>query len=162
MRTIRTIAFTILNPGLVAAFIPWLILRGKAADFDAGALRWLAGLPAVVGLVLLLASIVDFLVKGGGSPAIWFTRRLAWLIGEEPGRLVGNRFYRFSRNPMYLGVILIVGAEALWFGSYRLVGYSLVLIAFFNGIVRYVEEPHLQKKFGEEYEDYCRRVPRWF
>src|SRR2546427_10525595 len=42
------------------------------------------------------------------TPAIFFSRRLRLLIGEEPGGLVSGGLYRFSRNPMYFGVLMVV------------------------------------------------------
>ena len=163
MKTIRAVLFTIIIPGSVAVIFPsWLLVKNRSPDFDAAWLRWLAWVPGVVGLVFLLTSILEFLIKGGGSPAIWFTHKLGWLIGKEPDRLVESRFYRISRNPMYLGVILLLVGESLWFGSYRLLGYAFSMIIIFHLVVRYLEEPHLRKKYGQPYEDFCRRVPRWF
>lgn len=162
MKTIRSIIFTIIIPGGVAVGIPfWLLAGHRVSDFDAGLLRWLALLPGIAGLLLLFISVFEFLLKGGGSPAIWFTRPLSWLIGKEPDQLVEGRFYRFTRNPMYLGVFLLVMGESLWFSSFRLLGYALLLFAVFHLVVKYLEEPHLRNKYGEPYLEYCRKVPRW-
>jgi protein-S-isoprenylcysteine O-methyltransferase Ste14 len=80
-----------------------------------------------------------------------------------PENLVVVGFYRYVRNPMYLG--FITGWIGLWivFGQANLVAvviaFAVVLsVALF--VVLY-EEPVLRRKFGADYEQYCRNVPRW-
>jgi len=80
-----------------------------------------------------------------------------------PKKLVVVGFYRYARNPMYLG--FITGWIGLWivFGQANL---AAVVIAFavVLGVALFVvlyEEPTLRRKFGAEYEEYCRNVPRW-
>jgi protein-S-isoprenylcysteine O-methyltransferase Ste14 len=69
--------------------------------------------------------------------------------------------YRHVRNPMITGVALILGGEALFFQSLALA----ILLAVFVGVnaiyFPLVEEPGLSRRFGAEYDDYRRRVPRW-
>lgn len=163
MKTVHTLLFTVLIPGSVVGVIPCLLLQGHSeSDFDLGTFRWQGATIFCVGAVLLLLSILDFLVKGGGSPAIWFTKPLAFLIGNEPGKLVSSRFYRFSRNPMYLGVDAILLGEAIWFESWNLVAWFVLFAVATHFVVVFVEEPHLRRKFGVEYETFCQQVPRWF
>ena len=81
---------------------------------------------------------------------------------EEPGQLVTDGPYRFSRNPMYLGLVLAgIGAA---FVSATL--SALVLAAAFAITVRcwYIafEESAMRRQFGEAYETYCGEVGRWF
>ena len=62
---------------------------------------------------------------------------------------------------MYIGVSLPLFGEALLFESATLLVYAVVVLFIFHlFIVRY-EEPHLQRKFGDAYRDYCNAVPRW-
>jgi protein-S-isoprenylcysteine O-methyltransferase Ste14 len=80
-----------------------------------------------------------------------------------PTRLVVVGFYRYVRNPMYLG--FFVGWLGLWviFGRANLAVITGVCMAAL-GVVLFVllyEEPHLRKMFGAEYEEYCRNVRRW-
>ncbi|WP_234026700.1 methyltransferase family protein [Melaminivora suipulveris] len=81
-----------------------------------------------------------------------------------PGRsrtVVQSGPYSFTRNPMYLGVALLLAALCLWLGS----PLSLLAIAAFVAyITRFQIQPEeraLRAKFGVPYEDYCRRVRRW-
>lgn len=112
------------------------------------------------GMAIYLLCLVRFLAAGG-TPAIFFTRPLRILIGEEPRAFVADGLYRFSRNPMYAGVLMAVFGQAIWFASERLAVYGLVLFGCFHAVVVWVEEPHLRKQNGEPYLRYCRTVPRW-
>lgn len=162
MKTVHTLIFTLLIPGTVGVGIPWLLVHDRPADFELGWLRWLAWPLGLFCVALLGLSILDFLRKGDGSPAIWFTRRFSWLWGAEPDKLILDGFYRFSRNPMYIGAFGLVLAEAIWFESWRMLAYAGAGAVFSHLIVVFVEEPHLRRKHGAAYEAYCRRVPRWF
>ena len=62
---------------------------------------------------------------------------------------------------MYVGVILILIGEAIFFQSIDLWIYSLFVFIAFNIFTILVEEPRLRKDFGEEYKRYCEKVRRW-
>jgi protein-S-isoprenylcysteine O-methyltransferase Ste14 len=153
----RGLVFTILEPGLVIFLVP------KWVDPDAS---WRGGYPFVgwplvgIGTLMYLRCLGDFLFAGG-TPAIFFSRALRLLVGEEPTRVVGRGFYRVSRNPMYAGVLLAVLGLAISSGSARILIYMCGLFVFFHMIVVFVEEPHLRATRGAGYEDYLRTVPRW-
>jgi len=112
------------------------------------------------GTLIYGLCLIRFLAAGG-TPAIFFTRHLWLLIGEEPARLVSGGLYRFSRNPMYGGVLLVVFGQAALFASPRMAAYGCALFVFFHLIVVFVEEPHLRAARGLPYESYCREIPRW-
>jgi protein-S-isoprenylcysteine O-methyltransferase Ste14 len=97
----------------------------------------------------------------GGTPAIFFTRRLRFVLGEEPPKLVRRGLYRLSRNPMYVGVLLAVFGQALIFASPQVAFYGAVLWLCFHIVVVFLEEPHLREERGASYDEYCRQVPRW-
>ena len=117
-------------------------------------------LPVAAGASIYSVCLLGFLTAGG-TPAIFFTRHLRFLIGEEPRRLVEGGLYRVSRNPMYIGVLLVVFGQAILFGSERLAEYGLAVAVIFHLVVVYVEEPHLRRERGASYQEYCRRVRRW-
>jgi len=80
---------------------------------------------------------------------------------DPPKSLVVNGLYRFVRNPMYVGVVLVLFSEGLLFSSSRLLEYAVLVGAgFFLFVVAY-EEPTLRKKFGASYQAYCQAVPCW-
>jgi len=70
--------------------------------------------------------------------------------------------YSFSRNPMYLALLLVLLAWGLWLGN----AFNTVLAAGFVSVINKLqiipEETALQKKFGKAYAQYCIRVRRWF
>lgn len=81
---------------------------------------------------------------------------------DEPGKLITNRIFRYSRNPMYLGfVIAIIGMALIYQGAIS----SFVLALLFFVIVDrwYIkfEEGAMLNKFGKEYRDYCSKTRRW-
>jgi protein-S-isoprenylcysteine O-methyltransferase Ste14 len=63
---------------------------------------------------------------------------------------------------MYVGVLSVILGQALYYGSLRVARYGCVVLACFYLFVLLYEEPTLRRLFGEQYEDYCREVPRWF
>ena len=117
--------------------------------------RWLAAIPSALGFAVALRCIWDFGWTGRGTPA----------PVAPPQRLVVVGFYRFVRNPMYLG--FATGWIGLWivFGHANPVAIAAV-VAVALGVhlfVIFYEEPTLREKFGEDYEEYCRGVMnRWW
>lgn len=158
----KSILFSLLIPGTVAGLLPLFIHTLFPVILLPAFLRWPGFFLLPAGLLFYLAAALSFLKDGRGTPAIWFSRKLAFLIGSEPGALVESGLYRFSRNPMYLGISLLLLGESLCLQNLSVLVYGLVVFAFFNLTVTQSEEPHLQKKFGEKYTDYCQKVPRWF
>jgi protein-S-isoprenylcysteine O-methyltransferase Ste14 len=158
MLLVRAILFTILVPGTVAIYIPSLLLAGTAPAADWW--RFLGLLPIAAGVLGYLACALEFLLRGGGTPAVFFTRPLRFLIGEEPKTVVQTALYQRSRNPMYLSVFTVVLGESLLFESRAVLFYALLLWLMFHIVVVFVEEPHLRQR--ADYEQYCARVPRWF
>jgi protein-S-isoprenylcysteine O-methyltransferase Ste14 len=114
-----------------------------------------------IGAAIYGLCLVNFLLSGG-TPAIFFTRPVRFLLGEEPAIVVQGGLYRFSRNPMYIGVVTAIFGQALVFGSIDIALYGAAVWLFFHLAVVFIEEPHLRKERGAAYEEYCRRVPRWF
>jgi len=114
-----------------------------------------------IGAAIYGLCLVNFLLSGG-TPAIFFTRPARFLLGEEPARVVQGGLYRFSRNPMYIGVVTAIFGQALVFGSIDIALYGAAVWLFFHLAVVFIEEPHLRKELGAAYDEYCRRIPRWF
>ena len=69
--------------------------------------------------------------------------------------------YRYIRNPMYVGVLLVVAGEAILFASWSILVYALCAASGFHLFVLCYEEPALRRKFGAAYDEYVQRVPRW-
>ncbi len=160
---VRAVVFTALFPGTVTVLIPAMLLATCGADHW----PWPAGVRgAGIGLIVLGAGIylscaASFVVAGGGTPAPWFARKLHFLIGEEPRLLVTQALYGRVRNPMYIGVLLVLCGEAMWFASPALFLYTACAWLFMHLTTVYIEEPHLRRRDGEAYAAYCRSTPRW-
>jgi protein-S-isoprenylcysteine O-methyltransferase Ste14 len=147
---LKTLLFMILVPGTVFLLVPYLLLA-KNVPRPAGWVNWLAIVPCVVGALILLNCAWDFAVVGQGTPAPI----------DPPKSVVVSGFYRFVRNPMYVGVELVLWGEALLFSSTSLLLYALLFGIGFHVFVLAYEEPTLRKKFGASYQEYCQAVPRW-
>ena len=78
----------------------------------------------------------------------------------DSGRLTATGPYRWSRNPQYLGSVLILLGFALNDWTLWCLA-SLITIAVSLHLLVLIEEEHLHSSFGEPYADYCRRVPRY-
>jgi protein-S-isoprenylcysteine O-methyltransferase Ste14 len=145
-----TALFTVLVPGSAVVLVPWLLSGWRLAD--RGWLRALGALTIVAALPVFTSFLLRFVREGIGTPApIAPTERL----------VVGGPFQRV-RNPGYLAVIALVLGQAALFGSTAVALWALVLAAGFHAFVLLYEEPTLRRRFGAEYEAYCRRVPRWW
>ncbi len=96
---LRNLFFTILEPGIVAGLIPFLILGDGANNLLAQPFifhHYFGATVFVIGFVIMMTCIISFAVKGRGtlSPA------------DPTKRLVITGLYKFSRNPMYVGVTM--------------------------------------------------------
>ena len=141
------LAFLIL-PGFVAILAPPLI---ASADPWRGAV-WVPGLAVMlVGTFVLLWCVRDFYVSGKGTLAPW----------DPPKKMVSVGLYRYVRNPMYLGVLVLVLGWAFFLSSVMLASYTIVLAIGFHIRVLIHEEPWLESKFGEDWKTYKACVPRW-
>lgn len=136
-------------PAMVAFAIPaaWLWLHQRwQLMHGGGVVVWLAG---VIGL---LWCVRDFYVLGRGTLAPW----------SPPKHLVVRGLYRFSRNPMYVSVVLVLLGWAISFGAVELFGYAAIVATAFHLRVVLGEEPWLARTHGEQWRAYAREVPRWF
>src|SRR5512133_2491849 len=105
---LRSLAWTILIPGVVAGYVPWRFFGLSRAQPDLRAPAHVLGLLCMLlGAALLLACIFEFARSGCGT--------LSPL--DPPRRLVVRGLYRYVRNPMYLAVTTILLGETLLAGS---------------------------------------------
>src|ERR1700722_6197049 len=147
---LKTILFTMLVPGSVLVFIPRRLLGGFPRP-AAGPLTWLGRLIFLLGASIYFRCPRGFAVRGLGTPAPIAPTKF----------LVTTALHRYVRNPMYIGVFLVLLGEAGLFRAPLLLADA----GFFCGPVElfvvYYEEPTLRRQFGESYEQYRSSVPRW-
>ncbi len=138
---------------LVLAILMWLAAHFVAVWRFAIPFQWIVALTAfAAGLAFAVLSFRAFRRAGTTvSP-----RHI-----EQASALVTTGTFAISRNPMYLGLLLMLAAWAILLGqalNLLLLMVFVVLIATFQIAP---EERMLREKFGEAYVDYCRRVRRW-
>jgi protein-S-isoprenylcysteine O-methyltransferase Ste14 len=150
MTALKSLLFLILAPGMVAGYIP-LVLLSSGPKIETGSLAYLAFPLWLTGGLILLWSFWNFLREGRGTPS----------PTDPPQELVAVGFYRYVRNPMYVGILLILAGHFLWFGYWSFLFYILIAFVTVHLFVTLYEEPTLKQKFGSSYDDYLRRVPRW-
>ncbi|HSC15967.1 MAG TPA: isoprenylcysteine carboxylmethyltransferase family protein [Gammaproteobacteria bacterium] len=142
------LAFLVL-PGTFAFLVPLTLFvpswRGVGMDP-------LGLVPLLLGMAALLATVREFYVAGRGTLAPW----------SPPRELVTTGLYRFSRNPMYVAVVMILFGWSALFHSGELLVYALAVAAGFHLRVVFGEEPWLKRTHGESWVRYQARVPRWF
>jgi protein-S-isoprenylcysteine O-methyltransferase Ste14 len=136
-------------PGVVAIAVPaWMAAGARSA----GGRVFPAGLvPLFTGVVLLVWCVRDFYVAGKGTLAPW----------SPPRHLVTTGLYRYSRNPMYVAVALMLAGWAVAFASRSIAIYAGFVIGAFHLRVVYGEEPWLARTHGAAWDEYRARVPRW-
>lgn len=151
---LRNLIFTVLQPGVVTGLIPYLLLRNSGRTFfpDSWTIRHYVGaLVMISGFSILLSCILRFATEGKGtiSPV------------DPTKKLVAKGLYRYSRNPMYLGAMLALTGEAVFWQSLVLAIYAAIVFIGFNLFIILHEEPRLKRDFGAEYESYFQKVRRW-
>jgi protein-S-isoprenylcysteine O-methyltransferase Ste14 len=152
MTLIRTVVFTLLVPGTVTVWAPLLLLRSTGGlRLPPPGPRWVGAVAIIVGAACYLRCAWDFTFTGQGTPAPW----------DAPRQFVAQGLYRLTRNPMYVGVLLVLMGEVLLFASLPLLIYALLVMGCFHLFIVLYEEPKLRRQFGPDYDAYCRRVPRW-
>lgn len=108
------------------------------------------GVLILAGLAPIAGSFVAF-ARANGTP----------VPVASPPRLVVTGFYRYVRNPIYLGFLLVLAGQALLFASRGLAEYAAIAWCIGALAVRLYEEPTLARKFGPEYDAYRHAVRAW-
>lgn len=143
-------------PFTVAVGIPLWLARRDMITFRVGSdafelLQQVAELCLLtVGGILFVASLRRFAVEGRGTLAPW----------DPPRRLVVRGPYRYVRNPMISGVVFALFGEALLLLSRPHLMWALIFAGINCVYIPLLEEPMLAARFGEDYREYCRHVPR--
>jgi protein-S-isoprenylcysteine O-methyltransferase Ste14 len=135
-------------PGMVAFVVPLFLLT------PANARRWIdpwGFVPLGLGIAVLALTVREFYVAGRGTLAPW----------SPPKTLVVTGLYRWSRNPMYVGVLLILVGWAVGLRSPTLAVYAAGLAVVFHLRVLLYEEPILGRTQPEAWAAYRARVRRW-
>ncbi|MFB6219380.1 MAG: isoprenylcysteine carboxylmethyltransferase family protein [Halobacteriaceae archaeon] len=128
--------------------VPAALVGMVSGGADLGPARWAGVALVAAGLGFWLWAVVA-LLRGGSSPST-----------TRPGELVVSGPYRYSRNPMYVGVVVALLGEAVAFESALVAVLAAVALVLFDRLVRW-EEAGLRESLGGAFEAYCEQVPRW-
>lgn len=146
---LKNLVFTLVVPGTAGVYAPLLLSRGRT---PASGLMFLVALALLVtGSAVYAWCVWEFAAFGRGTPAPI----------DAPKRLVVRGLYRYTRNPIYVGVLTVILGWSVMFGETTLLIYAFCVGICFHLFVILYEEPHLRLQFGAEYGDYCAKVSRW-
>jgi len=147
----RWVGALLLLPINVLIIIPAIFLDLNAPEFNNWT-SWLAVVTGLLGLALVVSCVRLFAKSGGdGTPAPW----------DPVTNLIITGPYRYVRNPMLSGVIIILFSEALVFWSLSFFIYTTLFVLLNMAYFPLVEEPGLIKRYGAAYKIYMNNVPRW-
>ena len=149
METVKTLIFTVLVPGSVVFVFPLLIFGPLEPDTRPYVPFGLVVM--LVGAALYGWAASAFVRSGRGTPAPI----------DPPQKLVAVGPSRFSRNPMYVAVLLFLAGESVFLDSRSFLLYLAGVAVLFQLFIVLYEEPTLRKEFGETYMHYTEAVPRW-
>ena len=145
-------------PGTALIYVPVAILwfvadsPGSMAPAEFSQARfWIGGLMGAVGFAVAVWTVRLFWSAGEGTPAPWAPPRKLVVLGP----------YRHVRNPMITSVLLMLASEALLLGSWHVAGWGLAFFLINVAYFGWVEEPELERRFGDDYRRYKANVPRW-
>ncbi|MCK5700959.1 MAG: isoprenylcysteine carboxylmethyltransferase family protein [Cyclobacteriaceae bacterium] len=105
----------------------------------------------ILGLILFFKSVILLAKIGQGTLAPW----------NPTKKIVVKGIYRHVRNPMIIGVNLILLGQAFLIQSGNILLWALIFILMNHLYFIFKEEPALRKRYGREYKEYCKNVPRW-
>ena len=156
---LKQIRAILLLPGIVTLVIPGIITQMTGAVNFGWSLpvpfNWLPVLLGLffvtLGLAILIKTIHLFMQIGEGTLAPWDPTQI----------LVVRGIYRHVRNPMISGVFCILLGEAILLGSIPLLVWFGFFVLVNIAYMPFIEEPNLERRFGEEYSRYKENVPRW-
>ena len=131
----------------------WVVARqASGGQFQFELQLPVAILFAVAGVALVVTSMMEF-------------RRASTTIDpfhpEEASSLVDSGVFRFSRNPMYVSLLLVLIAWFIWLGSFYNLAALALFVSYITAFQIKPEEAVMKSLFGEKYDQYCSKVRRW-
>ena len=146
---LKNLVFTLVVPGTAGVYVPLLLSRGRA---PASGLMFLLALALLVtGSAVYAWCVWKFAAFGRGTPAPI----------DAPKKLVVRGPYRYTRNPIYVGVLAVLLGWTVLFPGTNLIIYAFCVAICFHLFVVLYEERRLSLQFGAEYGEYCAKVGRW-
>ena len=142
----------IILPFTMTVILPWLLYNKNQTLFPESIVFKLLGLVFLIsGLVLFFWSVYLFWAFGKGTLAPWTPTQKLIIRGP----------YKYCRNPMISGVLFILLGETLVLNSLNILIIAVLFFIINTIYFILIEEPGLEERFGKEYEEYKKNVPRW-
>jgi protein-S-isoprenylcysteine O-methyltransferase Ste14 len=154
-RIIDASLYGFIGPFSVLYIIPQFLMKLSGIRTNEG-----FGIPGVetVGIVLMwlgaalaIYCSVLMLLFAKGTPA----------VTSAPQKILARNIYAYIRHPMMWSLFIVVSGEILTFGNIILLAWLVAMSRIIYLIVVNYEEPQLERRFGEAWNEYCRKVPRW-
>jgi protein-S-isoprenylcysteine O-methyltransferase Ste14 len=151
MNALKTILYMGGMHGFFTFYLPFQLAQLDSPLFDLGILRAIAFPLWIAGTWVIIRCTVDIIRRGRGTPSHL----------DPPKALIVTGLYRYVRNPIYVGALLVQLGTIAWSGSRLLILYFLCFTVALHVLIVFFEEPVLQNKFGAAYDEYRQGVPRW-
>lgn len=149
MRNVAKQIFSFILPFTVLVIVPLWIEKNRTIQFG---IHLFVGLALfLTGLTVMTITISSFIKIGKGTLAPWSPTKKLVLKGP----------YRYVRNPMILGVFIVLLGETLMMLSKNILVWAGIFLIINTIYFIIYEEPDLEKKFGDEYREYKKNVSRW-
>jgi protein-S-isoprenylcysteine O-methyltransferase Ste14 len=140
-------------PFVVTVIIPFLLYRTGAPLMrtSPGTLQIVGAIVYVLGLSMQLYTTSLFFRFAQGTLAPW----------QPTQKLVIRGPYRYCRNPMITGVVMMLLGEGLFFNALAILIWGCLFFVMNTMYFIFKEEPAMLARFGDSYVEYKRQVPRW-
>jgi protein-S-isoprenylcysteine O-methyltransferase Ste14 len=150
---ILSILVTLLIPLIALVVIPYLFISFDLAVWPQvfGVWQIIASLLILLGLSLAISVSIAHARIGKSNPVPF----------KSPSKFVARGPYSFSRNPMYVAMLVVLVGEALLLQAPWLLVFTAIIFFLFYLFVKFNEEPRMILRFGTSYQDYMKKVPRW-
>ena len=142
-------------PPPILALVMIVIIYLSSFFIESATFNYQASLSVLVLILGLACAIPSFKLFAR------YKTTISPLKPSDATALVTEGMYRYSRNPMYLGLLLWTIASTIWFGTWLGIIINIVFIFLINFLQIIPEEEALLEIFGEEYEEYKKNVRRW-
>jgi protein-S-isoprenylcysteine O-methyltransferase Ste14 len=150
---ILSILVTLLIPLVALVVIPYLFVSINLAYWPSiiGVWQIIAVALILIGLILTISVSIAHARAGKSTPVPF----------KAPKKFIANGPYTFSRNPMYVGMLVVLIGEALLLQAPWMLVFIAFLYILFILYIEFDEEPRMIQRFGTSYQDYMKKVPRW-
>lgn len=149
MKNLLKQIFSFILPITVLVIVPFWVEKDWTIGINFSLLA--GSILALIGLIIMVICISAFIRIGRGTLAPWSPTK----------KIVITGLYRYVRNPMILGVLIVLIGEAIALWSLNLLVWAASFFVINTIYFIIYEEPDLEEKFGDEYREYKKHVSRW-